>query len=125
MMGWRRKQSTIASDDVDVSVYDWEEDAGKGFEGFEEPWSPQGYRIGWTVADNVWIEPGSAITNINRWARDQGKSITITRTTLGERLKEAGLLAETDPLTGSPSTSKKINGVNMRVFVMSRQKIFG
>ena len=68
---------------------------GTGDRGRDE-WQPQGARIGWADADDLYLEPEAALAAAQRMAAGTGDGITIAGRTLHKRLRERGLLASVD-----------------------------
>src|SRR5262249_46410132 len=62
--------------------------------GPEVEWLPRGDRVGWLVSGQVWLLPDESIAVIAGALREQGRSLAISRSTLGKRLREQGWLIE-------------------------------
>ncbi|HEV2547014.1 MAG TPA: bifunctional DNA primase/polymerase [Stellaceae bacterium] len=60
-----------------------------------EAWQPQGDRIGWIDGDFIYLNGAASYAVAERLSRDQNRSIGITLDTLGKRLLEARLIADT------------------------------
>jgi hypothetical protein len=84
----------------------------------------RGARIGWLYEpdDVLWLLPNESLAEVNRALRGQGRTITISKRTLGRRLREAGLLFEHSEDTFT--TVKKVSGTTMRVIVIARAMIW-
>jgi hypothetical protein len=111
LLGWRRITKTYER-----------ETAGDTYCGTNDDWSPQGDRIGWLASEHAWILPDESIAVIEHVLREQGRSIAISRNTLGKRLRETGWLIE----IGKDSFTKVVNigEGTARVFVFSRSRLF-
>jgi bifunctional DNA primase/polymerase-like protein/uncharacterized protein DUF927 len=83
---------------------------------------PQGNRIGWVDGDALWLLPDPAIGAVNKMLSEQGRSLPVSRRTLGQRLRDSGWLTELGK--DSPAKPVKVMGVPQRVYVMSRRKVF-
>ena len=107
LLGWRKTTKTYEGKTAGDIYYDW---------------SPQGDRIGWLASEYVWILPDESIAVIEGVLREQGRSIGISRSTLGKRLRENKWLIE----TGKDSFTKVVNigEGTARVFVFSRSQLF-
>ncbi|MDA1129635.1 MAG: hypothetical protein O2913_13215 [Chloroflexi bacterium] len=57
---------------------------------------PQGVRIGWIDAGEVYLQSDAAYTVVQRLAGSAGDSLVVTLATLKKRLKERGFLASTE-----------------------------
>ena len=66
-------------------------------------WKPQGIKIGWVDGDLVYLDPKPAFAAAQRMGRDISDPIPVTLPTLARRLKQRGILAETD--TGRETTT--------------------
>ena len=55
-------------------------------------WQPRGTHIGWLDGDDLYLEPDAAFAVAQRFARDQGDGLSVTKNTLWRRLRERGLL---------------------------------
>lgn len=54
---------------------------------------PKGFRIGWLDDNDLYLEPAATYAELQRFAKEQGESISVTPTTLWKRLNERGLVA--------------------------------
>ena len=54
---------------------------------------PQGDKVGWIECDDIYLEPDSAFAAVQKLAKSQGTSFTVTQQTLWKRLDEKGHLA--------------------------------
>lgn len=71
-------------------AWGWRWDSGS------DGWRPQGHRIGWLDAGNVYLEPEAALAVVQQLGDDTGDGIAIASATLRKRLHERGLLASID-----------------------------
>lgn len=55
-------------------------------------WRPQGDRIGWVDNDGVYLDPTAAYACAQKYARDGGESLPLTKQSLWKRLAEGGLI---------------------------------
>jgi hypothetical protein len=74
--GWRR--ATVGSGDFE-----------------REEWRPQGERVGWLEAEDLYLEPDAALAAVQKQGRDSGEPLTVTGRTLRKRLYERGRLLST------------------------------
>jgi len=82
--------------DDDPSVFGWRKSQRKTLMETRDEWSPQGDRIGWLVGEQVWLLPDESMAAVNRLLHEQGRSIPVSRNSLGKRLREQEWLTETD-----------------------------
>jgi hypothetical protein len=71
--------------------------------GDDERWRPQGVRIGWIRDDGLYLQPDTALKLAREMGRDSSDPITLTKTTLGKRLRDKGLLLSTGAAEGRES----------------------
>jgi hypothetical protein len=71
---------------------------------------PQGVCVGWLLDGQVYLEPEASFAAVQRFARDQNESFTITAPTLRRRLKERGLLVTTDTGRGKLTVRRTLQG---------------
>lgn len=83
---------------------------------------PQGDRIGWLVGEQVWLLPNESLAAVNRLLHEQGRSIPVSRDSLGKRLREQKWLIENDKDTFTKKV--RIGAGTQRVFVFSRAQLF-
>jgi hypothetical protein len=76
----------------------WYETAGD-----DEAWRPKGVRIGWIRDDGLYLQPDTALKLARDMGRDSSDPITLTKTTLGKRLRDKGLLLSTGAGEGRES----------------------
>ena len=58
---------------------------------------PRGEQVGWKEYDNLYIDPETSLALVNRFARQLSvPEVTLTKTVLGKRLKDRGLLVHHD-----------------------------
>jgi hypothetical protein len=91
--------------------------------GAEDCWLAQGDRIGWLASDRILILPDESIAVIERVLREQGRSIAISRSALGKRLREKGWLIEVSNNTFTKVVSIGGEG-SVRVFVFAKSQLF-
>jgi hypothetical protein len=60
-----------------------------------EEWQPQGRRVGWTDADNLYLEPEASYAEAQELARQSADSLGVSPHTLRKRLDETNLLVST------------------------------
>jgi hypothetical protein len=83
--------------------------------GTDTRYKPQGTRAGWLADGELFLEPDASFATVQRFARDQNESFTITAQTLRRRLKEKGLLATTDAARGKVTVRKTLQGARRDV----------
>jgi hypothetical protein len=60
-----------------------------------EEWQPQGRRVGWTDADELYLEPEASYAEAQELARQAGDSLGVSPQTLRKCLDEKNLLVST------------------------------
>jgi hypothetical protein len=90
--------------------------------GIREEWEPRGDRIGVVLDGQIAILPDPAIAAVNHVLAQQGRSIALSRSTLGKRLRDAGYLVDTDKC--SFTKTKRIGTAIDRFFVIAQNKLF-
>ena len=56
-------------------------------------WRPQGDKVGWVECDDLYLETNAAYAVVQKLARAQGSSLSVSQQTLWKRLAEKGHLA--------------------------------
>jgi hypothetical protein len=75
----------------------WREHTTGSGEFLRNNWHPYGDRIGWVDdKENLFLDPHSSFAAVQKMAKDQGTSISISPQTLWKRLDEKGLLLSKD-----------------------------
>ena len=64
-------------------------------------WSPQGECIGWVDAERIFLDPNAAYRTVQKAAKEAGEVLSISTQVMNKRLREQGLLAETDEKRGT------------------------
>jgi hypothetical protein len=90
---------------------------GQGTEGHV----PQGDCIGWVDSMDIYLEPESTFAAVQKLARDQGTSLSVTSQTLWSRLKERGILSSTEP--GHNTVRRSINGKRPHVLHVKKETL--
>jgi len=80
-----------------------------------DEWHPQGYLIGWTDGESLYLEPDAAYAQAQRLAVEQGESLAVTSQTLRRRLKEKGLLASVEDRRHKLTIRKTLQGTRREV----------
>src|SRR5262249_17519911 len=84
-------------------------------------WKPSGKRIGWTDGKRIFLDPDSAHAEVQRLASEKNDPLALSTSTLGKRLKERGLLIETEP---ERTTARRvIQGKRQHVWVLLAEKV--
>jgi hypothetical protein len=83
---------------------------------------PQGDRIGWIEADDIYLQPDAAYSAAQRMATG-GEGLTVSSQTLWKRLKEAGLLASVDTARQTQKVRRQI-GEKQEGVIHVRDQIF-
>jgi Domain of unknown function (DUF3854)/Domain of unknown function (DUF927) len=60
-----------------------------------EEWQPNGERVGWVEAEDLYLEPDASYSIAQRMAASQGTTIAVSAATLRKRLSEKNLLVST------------------------------
>ncbi|MBV9126338.1 MAG: hypothetical protein JO112_23565, partial [Planctomycetes bacterium] len=81
-------------------------------------WQPQGKRIGWVDGAALYLEPEAAFAAAQELAREQGDSLPVGARTLHRRLREKGLLVETDGARGTNTVRKSLAGRRREVLFL-------
>jgi hypothetical protein len=71
---------------------------------------PMGERVGWVVADEVFLDPDVSFACASRLANDQGDAFPITAPTLRRRMDEQGLLCSKDETRGKLTVRRTYQG---------------
>lgn len=79
-------------------------------------WKPQGMKIGWYEDDLLLLDPKPAFAAAQRLGRDISDPIPVSLPTLSRRLKQRGILAETDPGRETTMVRKYCEGRRVNVF---------
>ncbi len=76
----------------------------KGSGDFErEEWQPQGTRVGWIREDGLYLQPDTALKLARDMGRDSSDPVSLTKTTLGKRMRDKGILLSTGAVEGRES----------------------
>jgi hypothetical protein len=67
----------------------------RGTDEYEE-WIPRGTQIGFLAGDGLYLDPDAALKVAREMGRGSSEAISVTKTTLGKRLKERGKLLSTE-----------------------------
>ena len=110
---------------VNANRWGWRESAVGTGEYQRPEWRPQGQRIGWLDADNLFLEPGATYAAAQALARDQGSIIGVTDRTLWKRLSEKGLLASVDTGRGKHTVRHTLEGVRRPVLHILAERLWG
>jgi hypothetical protein len=71
--------------------------------GDHERWQPKGTRLGWIREDGLYLQPDAALKLAKEIGRDSSDPVTLTKTTLGKRMRDKGLLLSTGADEGRES----------------------
>jgi len=96
-------------------TWGWREDSRGSTDGVSTVWRPQGNRIGWVRAQDLYLEPEASYAIAQRVARDGGDAITVASKTLHKRLYERGLLVSVDEKRNTLSTRRTLEGARRQV----------
>jgi hypothetical protein len=83
-------------------------------------WLPDGDCVGWTVADEIYLEPTTAYRLVQLAASAAGESITVSEHTLKKRLREKGLLASIDETRETLTIRRTLAGSSRKVLHLLR-----
>lgn len=75
-----------------------------------EEWRPGGDRVGWLDAHSLYLDPHAAFAAAQRFGRDGGELVPISLRTLTRRLKEQGLLLESEESRGVFTVRRMLEG---------------
>jgi hypothetical protein len=93
----------------DASAWGWRSQEFGSGENFRIEWREQGDCVGWLDDDALYLEPDASFKAAQGMAAD-GNSISISRHTLGKRLKERNLLASTDQARETLTVRRTLQG---------------
>lgn len=93
--------------------------AGKE-EGSATRFKQQGVGVGWLVDSELFLDPDASYAAVQRFARDQNESFTITANALRKRIKEKGWLASTDESRGKLTVRKTLLGARREVLHITK-----
>lgn len=79
-------------------------------------WKPQGMKIGWIDGDTLLLDPKPAFAAAQRMGRDISDPIPVSLPTLSRRLKQRGILAESDPGRETTTVRRFCEGRRVNVF---------
>jgi hypothetical protein len=74
-------------------------------------WRSNSERLGWIRQDDLLLDPEAAFAAAQKLARDQGTTMQVRQRTLWKRLAEQGLLASRDPVRGTNTVRRTIEGL--------------
>ncbi|MFM8386322.1 MAG: DUF3854 domain-containing protein [Planctomycetia bacterium] len=86
-------------------------------------WDPQGIHVGWVTADGVYLEAEAALKGAHAVGSTTGDPLSILASTLGRRLKEAGLLASTAPDGVHIEVQRRLSGARPRVLHLATETL--
>jgi hypothetical protein len=91
----------------------------------ESALEPVGLCIGWYYApeDVLWLLPDQSLAAVNRALRGQGRTIPISRKTLGDRLRQQGVLAKHSKESFT-SPQRPAGQALVRVMVIARERFW-
>jgi hypothetical protein len=114
----RLLRSALASGSAHVANADGGEPAPAGALGWrageDGRCRAMGARVGWVDGDDLYLDPDAALKAAQSMSSDTDR-IEVTTTSLGKRLKEAGLLASTDSARGRVLVRRTIQGARAAV----------
>jgi hypothetical protein len=87
-------------------------------------WQPMGKRVGWVDGDDLYLDQEAAHRAAQAAAGPGGESLTVGPQVLARRLKEKGLLVETDPDGRHLGVRENIEGVRRRVLHLRTSTLF-
>jgi len=73
-------------------------------------WRPQGRRVGWTDAEDVYLDLDAALAEVQTLGQKTGDGLAIGPRTLAKRLHERGMLATTEADRGTSTVRKMLGG---------------
>jgi hypothetical protein len=88
-----------------------------------EQWKPQGDRIGWIDADDLYLDPDAAFAAVQRLGNEQHDPLELTRSTLHRRFRDRGLLVSMDQESGRLTVRIVIDGTRRRVLHFSAKQV--
>jgi hypothetical protein len=83
---------------------------------YADPWQPTRERIGWLDGEHLYLEPAVAYAVAHDYGQRTNRPLSIQQATLGKRLRDADLLASTDPKRGKIPVRRSIEGRQRRVW---------
>ena len=88
---------------------------GAGVDDLEINWKPLGGKVGWLEDDDLYLDPEAAFAVVQKMARDQGVSLSLTQQTLWKRLDEKKLLASKEGERRRVTVRRTLGGKRRRV----------
>lgn len=82
-------------------------------------WVPQGVHVGWVSGDDAYLDTEAAVKGAQAVGNATGDPISLLPATLAKRLKDAGLLASTDPDGRHIEVRRRLCGGRHRVLHFS------
>jgi hypothetical protein len=95
---------------ADAEAWGWQKQEVGAGQHCRLEWRPQGKRIGWVAADDLFLEPEAAYAEAQELARSQGNSLPVEPRTLWRRLRECGLLASRDAVRERNTIRRRLDG---------------
>lgn len=90
---------------------------------YDSEWRPMGKKIGWLDGGDLYLEPDASYAAAERMALDTGGSIGITPRTLHMRLKDKGLLVNTEDARTANRVRKTLEGFRRTVLHLRADSI--
>ena len=90
-----------------------------------ETWRPVGHRIGWLDGEDLYLEPEASFAEVQRFAGEQGGSLSVAARTLHKRLEEKKHLVSTERGRNTLTVRRKLEGQRRPVLHLRRASICG
>jgi hypothetical protein len=84
-------------------------------------WMPQGVHVGWVCGGDVYLETEAAMKGAQAVGNATGDPISLLAPTLAKRLRDAGLLASTDPDGVHIEVRRRLSGSRKRVLHLAAE----
>jgi hypothetical protein len=83
-----------------------------------------GERIGWLAGDKIYLLPEVSYAVAHRLGNAVGNGLAVSPQSLRKRLKERGLIAESEPSRDTISVRKQIDGERWSVLVLNKALLY-
>jgi len=88
-----------------------------------ERWVPQGVHVGWITGEGVFLDAEASLKGAQAVGAATGDPLSILASTLGRRLKDAGLLASTSPDGKHIEVQRRLSGARPWVLHLAAETL--